>query len=77
MAANVFVGGIQDETLVFDRAIGHLNVFVAVAVTFALSLDKGENYLRLPEGFHSFPIGPVYEVWVKADGEWSMIAIQA
>ena len=77
MAANIFANGSIDDTVEFDRAVGHLNITVATGVTFAFSLDNGTNFMSLPAGFHSFPIGAVYEVRVQANGEWEMIAIQA
>lgn len=77
MAANIFAGGTTDGTIEFDRAVAHLNVFVASGVTFSISLDSGANYLSLPAGFHSFPIGPVFEARVQSTGAWQLIAVQA
>lgn len=77
MAANTFANGTSDGTVTFDKPIDHLNVYVASGVTFSLSLDKGENFMSLPAGFHSFRIGAVKEVRVQSDGEWEMIGVQA
>ncbi len=77
MASNTFAGGTTDETVVFDKPINYLNIFVGTGVTFAVSLDKGENFLSLPVGFHSFFIGHVKEVQVQSSGAWQLIGVQA
>lgn len=77
MAANTFASGAVDGTVIFDKPVNHLNVFVAAGVTLAISLDKGENFMSLPAGFHSFRIGPVLEVQIQSDGEWDLIGVQA
>jgi hypothetical protein len=76
MPANVFANGSADDTVVFDKPIGHLNVSVSSGTTFAISVDR-ENYLSLPEGFHSFPVGAITEVRIQSDGDWQLIAVQA
>lgn len=77
MASNTFAGGVGDDTITFSKPVDHLNVYVATGVTFAISVDKGTNFMSLPAGFHSFRIGPVSEVQVQADGEWELIGVQA
>ena len=77
MAANTFASGTTDSTVSFDKPVDYLNVYVASGVTFAISLDRGENFMTLPEGFHSFRIGPVREVQIEADGNWDLIGVQA
>ncbi len=77
MAANTFAGGVGDDTFTFDKPINHINVFVATGVTFAISVDKGANFMSLPVGFHSFRIGTITEIQVQADGEWELIGVQA
>jgi hypothetical protein len=77
MPANIVTSGDGDGTITYDKPIGHLSVFVASGVTFELSLDKGVNYITLPAGFNSFPIGAITEVRVVADGEWQILAVQA
>lgn len=77
MAVNIHASGTTDGTIEFDRPVGYLNVFVGSGVTFSLSLDLGENYITLPAGFHNFPIGPVSEVQVQANGAWQLVATQA
>lgn len=77
MAANTFANGTSDGTVTFDKPVSHLNVYVATGVTFAISLDKGTNYLSMPAGFHSFKVGPINEVRIQADGEWELIGVQA
>ena len=77
MAANTFASGTTDETVVFPRAVNYLNVFVAASVTFSLSVDKGENFISLPAGFHSFFVGPITEVQVQSTGAWQLIGVQA
>jgi hypothetical protein len=77
MAANTHAGSTSDDTVIFDKPINYLNVFVASGVTFSLSLDKGINYITLPAGFHSFRVGTVAEIRVQSDGAWQMIGVQA
>lgn len=77
MSANTFANGTTDETITFDKPINYLNVYVAAGVTFAISLDKGENFMSMPAGFHSFKIGSVKEIQIQADGEWELIGVQA
>jgi len=78
MAANTFAGGTGDAVVTFDKPVDHLNVYVATGVTFAISLDKGENFLTLPDDWlHSFKVGPIKEVHIQADGIWQLIGVQA
>ncbi len=76
MASNYFASGTADQTVEFERPVGHLNIFVDSGVTFSFSLDT-VNYMELPAGFHSFPVGRVSEVRVSASGAWQLIGIQA
>jgi hypothetical protein len=77
MSSNTHASGSVDGTVIFDRAVDHLNVFVDTGVTFSISLDFGENFLTLPAGFHSFRVGLLKEVYIQADGDWQLIAVQA
>ena len=77
MAANTFANGTGDDTVTFDKPIDYLNVYIASGVTFAISLDRGQNFMSMPDGFHSFRIGPVTEVQIQSDGEWELIGVQA
>lgn len=77
MAANMFASGSGDDTVLFEKAVDYLNVFVDTGATFGLSLDKGENFITLPAGFHSFRIGPTKEIQVTSDGDWQLVGVQA
>ena len=77
MASNYFGGGSSGDTVVFDRPVNHLNIFVGVGVTFSFSLDAGVNYTTLPAGFHSFRVGVISDVIVSSTGDWSLIGVQA
>jgi hypothetical protein len=77
MAANTFFDGTTDDTAVFDRPVNHLLIFVSTGTTFSFSLDRGESFMTLPAGFHSFPIGAVSEVHVQSTGAWQLIGEQA
>ena len=76
MASNTFAGGTTDDTIIFDKPVDYLNIFVGTGVTFALSLDKGNNFISLPAGFHSFRISAIKEVQVEANGAWQLIGVQ-
>jgi len=76
MAANTFANGTSGAVVKFDKPVCHLNVYIDAGVTFAISLDKGANYLTLPAGFHSIKIGPVKEVQIDADGIWELVGVQ-
>ena len=76
MASNYFASGTADKTVTFGKAVNHLNIFVATGVTFSFSLDT-INYMTLPAGFSSFPVGLVKEVRVSSSGSWQLIAVQA
>ena len=77
MPANIVTSGTGDDTIVYDKPVGYLSIFVASGVTFEFSLDKGTTYITLPDGFHSFPIGSVTEIHIAADGEWQILAVRA
>ena len=77
MSSNIFASGTEDDTIEFGRSVSHINIYVDTGVTLSISLDKGQNFMTLPAGFHSFDIGPVFEVQVQADGAWQMIAVQS
>ena len=76
MAANYFSGGSGDSVVVFSKPVNLLNIFVASGVTFSFSLDT-VNYITVPAGFFSIPIGPVFEVRVQSSGVWQILARQA
>ena len=77
MASNTFANGSADGTVTFDRPIDHLNINVSTGTTFSFSIDKGLNFMTLPAGFHSIPLGSVSEVRIQSDGEWQLIGVQA
>lgn len=77
MPGNYHAGGTADDTIVFDKPIGHLNINVGASVTFSISLDKGENYMTLPSGFHQFPVSPISEIRIQSSGAWQLIAVQS
>ena len=77
MASNNFASGTGGAVVKFDKAIDHVNVYVATGVTFAISLDKGTNFLKLPVGFHSFKVGPLKELHIQASGEWQLVGVQS
>jgi len=76
MAANYFSSGTTDKTITFNKAVSYLNIFVGSGVTFSFSLDT-INYMTLPAGFHSFPVGLIKEVRVTSSGAWQLIGVQA
>lgn len=76
MAANYFSSGSADKTITFQKAVSHLNIFVATGVTFSFSLDT-INYMTVPAGFYTFPVGLVKEVRVTSTGAWQLIGVQA
>jgi len=76
MSSNYFSSGAGYKEISFDRPVNYINIFVASGVVASLSLDKGENYISIPAGFHSFTIGSVDEIIVLADGAWQLIAVQ-
>lgn len=75
MAANYFESGSASKDISFPRAVRHLNLFVNTGVTFSISFD-GDNYMTVPAGFSNFPVGPVTNVWISADGDWQLWAVQ-
>ena len=77
MAANTTYTGSTDDTLTFDKPIGHVVVSVSSGTTFALSIDKGTSYMTVPAGLHDFRIGAITEIRVQSDGAWQLIGIQA
>jgi len=78
MAANTFASGTAGGTVVFDKPVSYLNIYVAAGVTFAISLDRGANFISMPDDwFHSFKVGLITEVQVQADGIWQLIGVQA
>jgi len=78
MAANTFASGTTSGAEVkFDRPVNHLNINVETGVTLSFSLDSGANYMTLPAGFHSIPVGAVSKVIIAADGAWQLIGVQA
>lgn len=77
MAANTFASGTSGTTVVFDRPINILNISVFTGTTFQFSIDKGENFMTLPEGFSTFRIGPVSEIQIIANATWELIGVQA
>lgn len=77
MASNTCSSGTADKTITFSRPVGHLNISVATGVTFLFSIDLGVTFITLPVGFHSFPVGQVTEVQIKANGAWQLVGVQS
>ena len=78
MASNYHIteSGAVDSGYTFDKAVGHLNVTVQTGVVFTVSLDGGENYLTLPVGFSSMPVGPIKTIQITSDGAFSLVGVQ-
>jgi hypothetical protein len=76
MASNYFTGGSGDSITIFQKPVNLLNIFVTSGVTFSFSVDT-INYITVPAGFYSVPIGPVLEVRVQATGVWQILARQS
>ena len=76
MAANLFTSGSGSKGVEFTRAVSHLNIFVSTGTTFSISFD-GVGYMTLPAGFSNFPVGPVLKLWVSANGDWQIWAVQS
>lgn len=77
MASNYCSRGSGDDTIVYERPVNYLNVFVNTGVTFSISTDNGETYMTIPPGFYSFYIGPVLQIKVQSNGVWQIMAIQS
>ena len=78
MASNhhISAGAVTDQTYGFPKAIGYLNVFVDSGVSFTISFDGGENFLTVPPGFTTMPVGPVKSVVITSDGAFSLVGVQ-
>ena len=70
-------GAVSNEIIEFPRTICHLNIFVGSGVTFELSLDSGVNFIEIPPGFVSMPVGPVSNVMITSSGMFQLIGVQA
>ena len=74
MSSTYFSGGSGDSVITFTKPVKHLNIFVATGQTFSFSLDA-VNYVSIPPGFYTFPVGLVKEVRVIASGAWQLIGV--
>lgn len=79
MAANQHIDGyiVTNQIFEFNRAAGHLNIFVGSGVTFSISFDGGVNFLTVPAGLTQTPIGPVNNVIITSSGTWQIVGSQA
>jgi len=81
MASNYHLDGYETdadgEIFEFDRAVNHLNIWVADGETFSISFDGGIGFLRVPPGMNSLPIGPVTSVVIISTGQFNLIGVQA
>ena len=77
MAANIHYDGYGSDAIAFDRPVNLLNLYVGVATTFSFSLDEGYNFVTVPSGFYSIPIGPTLTLHVSSTGAWSFVARQS
>jgi hypothetical protein len=76
MAANIFKSGSSNAEVIFDRAVDYINLNVETSVTFAFSPDD-IGYIKVPSGFYSFRIGATKKIYIQANGNWTLLAIQA
>jgi hypothetical protein len=77
MPANIHYDGYGSDAIGFDRPVNHLNLYVAAGTDFSFSLDEGNNYVTVPAGFYSIPIGATLRIDISSTGAWSLVAIQA
>jgi hypothetical protein len=79
MAANMHkgFGTVTNKTLTFERAIGHLNVFVASGAELQLSFDGGTSFITIPAGFNSFDVGPTTSMIATSTGAFQLLGVQA
>ena len=70
-------GAVTDKVIGFPRAVNHLNIFVETGITFEISFDGGVNFLEVPPGFTSMPVGPIGSVIVTSDGAFQLVGVQA
>lgn len=68
--------GVTDKIYTFPKVVGNLNVFVDSGVSFTISFDGGENFLTVPPGFTTMPVGPVKSVVITSDGAFSLVGVQ-
>jgi hypothetical protein len=67
---------VTDRTYGFPKAVGNLNIFVDAGVSFTISFDGGDNFLTVPPGFTTIPVGPIKSVVITSDGAFSLVGVQ-
>ena len=77
MASNIHYDGYGSDAIEFDRPVNHLNLYVGTGTTFSFSLDERNNYVTVPAGFYSIPIGATLRIDISSTGAWALVAIQA
>ena len=76
MSSNYYASGVEYEEITFDRPVNYINIFVSTGNTASLSVDRGQNFITITAGFHSFAIGSVDEIVVSGTGAWQILAVQ-
>lgn len=78
MASNSFASGTGNGTVVFEKPVDYLIMYVDTSVTCSISFDDGANYITVPDDWlHTFRIGPVKQLLIQSDGAWSLNGVQA
>lgn len=68
--------GSGDETLILGAQVNHITITASI-VGLLLSVDKGQTFISIPSGTHSFRVGWTDEIRIQSEQDWEFIAEQA
>ncbi len=73
---NVGFSGSGDETIFLSSPINYITI-TASFQGLLFSVDKGQTFISVPSGTHSFRTGLVTEIRIQSTATWQFIGEQA
>lgn len=73
---NMGYSGNSDQTILFKTPINHIIITTSFAGAL-ISVDRGQTFISVPSGNHSFRVGITKEIRIQSTGDWQFTAEQA
>lgn len=68
--------GSGDETLILSDPVNYITITASIA-GLLLSVDKGQTFISVPSGTHSFRVGLTKDIRIQSGQDWELIAEKA
>jgi len=73
---NIGFDGYGDETFELQLPINHITISAAFS-GLLISTDKGQTFISLGSGMHSFRVGLTNKIIIRSSSSWQFVAERA